>query len=182
LSVEDGQRLVDFLVTCDDDQWLYLPGVGWLTAKRYRAYTGRSPRTGEPLPLPEKRLPFFNADPELYRALEGRPTAAKSFTDERARYFDALHPDYEANPDPTLEESFTVARFPWSDEMADEIRQCLLSVGKAVVPDLGVFEIVARPGRPGVNPQTGEAIEIPPRRVARFTSAPQAKERLSLRT
>ena len=40
-------------------------GFGSFVAKRYRARTGRNPRTGAPIPVAEKRLPFFRVGKEL---------------------------------------------------------------------------------------------------------------------
>jgi nucleoid DNA-binding protein len=175
LSEENGAKLADFLVNCHDEEYLYLPGVGWLTVKRYAAYTGRSPRTGEALAVPKKRIPFFNADPELLRGLDGIPTANNTFANEFERYFDALHPEHDAHADPELQESFTVVRFQWSDEIANEIRRELVASGSAEVPILGVFEVVQKPARPGVNPDSGEAIQVPPRTIVRLTTSPQMR-------
>jgi len=33
--------------------------------KKYKAYTGRNPKTGEPVKIPAKRLPFFKCGKEL---------------------------------------------------------------------------------------------------------------------
>ena len=40
-------------------------GFGWFTVREYKAYNGRNPRTGRPVPVPEKRLPFFKVGKEL---------------------------------------------------------------------------------------------------------------------
>jgi nucleoid DNA-binding protein len=174
-SEEDGAKLADFLASFHDDEYLYLPGVGWLTVKRYAAYEGSSPRSGEALNVPKKRIPFFNADPELLRALDGVPTENKTFANELDRYFDALHPAHDAHADPELHESFTVVRFQWSDEIANEIRRELVASGRAEVPILGVFEVVEKPGRPGVNPDNGEPILVPPRKIVRLTTSPEMR-------
>jgi DNA-binding protein HU-beta len=174
----DIEKLVSFLVACGRDQWLYLPGVGWLTAKRYKPYVGRQLQASGP--STEKVLPFFNSDPELKRALNGLPPSGKSFPDEFARYFNALHPDLEdPSADPTLEESFTVERFPWLEKVSDEIRQAVIADGCAEVPGFGTFEVVEKAGRPGVNPDTGEDIRIPPRRLVRFKASDELKKRLA---
>jgi len=33
--------------------------------KKYEGYTGRNPKTGEKVPIPAKRLPFFKCGKEL---------------------------------------------------------------------------------------------------------------------
>lgn len=171
-------NVVSFLAACGRDEWLYLPGVGWFTANRYKPYVARD-RQASAAPA-EQVLPFFNADPELDRALNGVPTTGKSFPDERARYFHALHPDLDdPSADPTLEESLTVQRFPWAEAMSDEIRRAIIADGCAEVPGFGTFEVVEKAGRPGVNPDTGEDIRIPPRRFVRFRASNELKKRLS---
>ena len=40
-------------------------GFGSFTVRPYKAYTGRNPRTGQPVDVPSKRLPFFKVGKEL---------------------------------------------------------------------------------------------------------------------
>ncbi|MEM6954346.1 MAG: HU family DNA-binding protein [Myxococcota bacterium] len=40
-------------------------GFGSFTIRHHRAYSGRNPRTGEPVAVPKKRLPLFKAGKEL---------------------------------------------------------------------------------------------------------------------
>ena len=47
-------------------------GFGSFTVREYKSYSGRNPRTGKPVPVPEKRLPFFKVGKEL----EGSSTGA----------------------------------------------------------------------------------------------------------
>ena len=42
MEIEGGEQVGDFLVACAKDEWLYLPGVGWLTVKQYQPYQGPS--------------------------------------------------------------------------------------------------------------------------------------------
>jgi integration host factor subunit beta len=42
-----------------------LRGFGVWKAKRHRARDGRNPRTGEPILVPERRLPFFSAGKDV---------------------------------------------------------------------------------------------------------------------
>jgi integration host factor subunit beta len=48
-----------------DGDRIEIRGFGSFVAKTYRARTGRNPRTGEIIPVPEKRLPFFKVGKEL---------------------------------------------------------------------------------------------------------------------
>ncbi|MCA9603566.1 MAG: integration host factor subunit beta, partial [Myxococcales bacterium] len=40
-------------------------GFGSFTVRSYKPYSGRNPRTGKPVPVPPKRLPFFKVGKEL---------------------------------------------------------------------------------------------------------------------
>jgi integration host factor subunit beta len=40
-------------------------GFGSFTVRDYKSYNGRNPRTGRPVPVPQKRLPFFKVGKEL---------------------------------------------------------------------------------------------------------------------
>jgi integration host factor subunit beta len=46
-------------------------GFGSFTVRPYKAYSGRNPRTGEPVPVPAKRLPFFKVGKELKELVNG---------------------------------------------------------------------------------------------------------------
>src|ERR1700722_424307 len=53
-----------------------LRGFGAFTVKRRDARTGRKPRTGEPVRVDEKAVPFFKAGKELReRVNRGKPSA-----------------------------------------------------------------------------------------------------------
>jgi len=47
------------------DERIEIRGFGSFVSKHYRARTGRNPRTGESIPVPEKRLPIFKVGKEL---------------------------------------------------------------------------------------------------------------------
>lgn len=64
------------------DERIEIRGFGSFVSKHYRARTGRNPRTGESIPVPAKRLPFFKVGKELrervdYKAGE-RPGSSSS--------------------------------------------------------------------------------------------------------
>ena len=46
-------------------------GFGSFTVRAYKSYSGRNPRTGKPVPVPEKRLPFFKVGKELKELVDG---------------------------------------------------------------------------------------------------------------
>ncbi len=53
---------------CEGDR-IEIRGFGSFFTKKYDAYTGRNPRTGEYVRVPEKRLPHFRPSKELVRKL-----------------------------------------------------------------------------------------------------------------
>lgn len=54
-------------------------GFGSFTVRHYKAYNGRNPRTGKPVPVPEKRLPFFKVGKELKEFVDlGAEQAARA--------------------------------------------------------------------------------------------------------
>jgi integration host factor subunit beta len=46
-------------------------GFGSFTVRPYKPYSGRNPRTGEPVDVPAKRLPFFKVGKELKEIVNG---------------------------------------------------------------------------------------------------------------
>jgi integration host factor subunit beta len=51
-------------------------GFGSFTIRHYPAYNGRNPRTGKPVSVPEKRLPFFKVGKELRELVNKREAEA----------------------------------------------------------------------------------------------------------
>jgi integration host factor subunit beta len=49
----------------DRGEGIEIRGFGSFTVREYKPYNGRNPRTGKPVPVPEKRLPFFKVGKEL---------------------------------------------------------------------------------------------------------------------
>lgn len=49
----------------DRGEGIEIRGFGSFTVRHYKSYNGRNPRTGKPVPVPEKRLPFFKVGKEL---------------------------------------------------------------------------------------------------------------------
>lgn len=46
-------------------------GFGNFTMKEYRAYNGRNPKTGDTVPVPSKRMPFFKVGKDLRDRVDG---------------------------------------------------------------------------------------------------------------
>jgi integration host factor subunit beta len=49
----------------EEGEGIEIRGFGSFTVRPYKPYSGRNPRTGEPVPVPAKRLPFFKVGKEL---------------------------------------------------------------------------------------------------------------------
>ena len=45
--------------------WVQIRGLFGFHVKKYKGYTGRNPKTGEPIEVPAKKLPFFKCGKEL---------------------------------------------------------------------------------------------------------------------
>ena len=62
-------------------------GFGSFTVREYKPYSGRNPRTGRAVPVPEKRLPFFKVGKELKELVRRRTRKAtrKARTTARRR-------------------------------------------------------------------------------------------------
>ena len=47
------------------DERIEIRGFGSFVNKKYDGYMGRNPKTGEPIRVPQKKLPFFKVGKEL---------------------------------------------------------------------------------------------------------------------
>lgn len=47
-------------------------GFGSFVVKDYKSYTGRNPKTGEPIEVKPKKLPFFKVGKELKERVDGK--------------------------------------------------------------------------------------------------------------
>jgi integration host factor subunit beta len=47
------------------DERIEIRGFGSFVNKKYDGYMGRNPKTGEPIRVPDKKLPFFKVGKEL---------------------------------------------------------------------------------------------------------------------
>ena len=48
-----------------EGEGIEIRGFGSFTVRPYKPYAGRNPRTGQSVPVPAKRLPFFKVGKEL---------------------------------------------------------------------------------------------------------------------
>lgn len=64
------------------------------------------------------------------------------------------------------------------DALATVVAESLNSTGKALIPGICKLELVHRNARTGRNPQTGETVEIPAQRAAKFKALKALKDAL----
>lgn len=57
-------------------------GFGSFVVKEYEAYQGRNPKTGERIPVPPKKLPFFKVGKELKERVDSFRVADDSSDDD----------------------------------------------------------------------------------------------------
>lgn len=78
LQISKGRA--DAVVSCvfdamthalEQGEGIEIRGFGTFTVRRYESYQGRNPRTGEPVKVGEKRLPFFKVGKELREYVNG---------------------------------------------------------------------------------------------------------------
>jgi integration host factor subunit beta len=55
------------------DEGIEIRGFGSFTVRQYKPYNGRNPRTGDPVSVASKRLPFFKVGKELKEMVNGAP-------------------------------------------------------------------------------------------------------------
>lgn len=56
----------------EQGEGIEIRGFGSFTVRPYKPYSGRNPRTGEPVPVPAKRLPFFKVGKDLKELVNSR--------------------------------------------------------------------------------------------------------------
>ena len=70
LTKRDAERATDAVfeaiaeILCGGDR-VQFPGFGSFSVRRRAAFTGRHPKTGEPLPIPETMVPVFEPSRQL---------------------------------------------------------------------------------------------------------------------
>ena len=89
----------------------------------------------------------------------------------RSELLQELHKD---NPDLRVEEIEQVV-----DVFFDEIAQRLAEGGRVELRGFGAFSTRDREARVGRNPRTGEAVEVPAKRVPYFKAGKEIRKRLT---
>src|SRR5215510_5509488 len=66
----------------EQGEGIEIRGFGSFTVRPYKAYSGRNPRTGKPVPVPPKRLPFFKVGKELKELVNANPAPIPGMEDD----------------------------------------------------------------------------------------------------
>jgi integration host factor subunit beta len=160
-----GLRLRNAIEKLEPEHYIYLAGVGWLNLRFYARYDGRNPRTGEPVNVAAKYVPFFDCDPDLERELNGEPARNKAFASEGDRWHDAFRGadrsmDPKPGDEPEPDDDVTIAHYAWSDTLAAALRRDLVRHGTAAVPEVGAFDVFERSdGSKGIGFERGDELD-----------------------
>ena len=93
LTKKDAERLVEIVFesiidTLNQGEKIELRGFGSFRVRQRGARRGRNPKTGEPVDIPAKRVPYFKPGKELKELInEELPAAAETLSTE-TRAFD----------------------------------------------------------------------------------------------
>jgi integration host factor subunit beta len=76
-----AELLVNTIFECLEEslrrgERIEIRGFGSFEIRAYKSYQGRNPKTGVPVPVKEKRLPFFKVGKELKERVNGEPEDA----------------------------------------------------------------------------------------------------------
>ena len=63
--------------------------------------------------------------------------------------------------------------------ISDALVQCIIDEKKFRFLDFGTFSIVAREARKGVNPRTGNKVDIPAKKVLKFKASKSLTEQIA---
>ncbi len=142
-----------------DEAYIALPGVGELFLKGYVPYQ----QVGSLSKVSRQYRAFFVIDPNLRDAINGVEPNESIRSD---RNDDTAHgPEGHS--------------FPWLTEFAAALRREIIDCGEAEIPGLCRFAVETKPGRAGANPDTGEPIRVPERRILVFKPDRELNHRLA---
>ena len=76
LTLKKSERIVNHVFgemteALKSDDKIEIRGFGSFIVKKYKAYKGRNPKTGESIEVKEKKLPFFKVGRELKNRVDG---------------------------------------------------------------------------------------------------------------
>jgi DNA-binding protein HU-beta len=72
---------------------------------------------------------------------------------------------------------------PKSQEVTNELFRCIVAAikrdGRFLITGFGVFTVITKPARIGMNPRTGEKVKVKAKKTVRFRPSPRLKEALT---
>lgn len=76
LTRRDAERAADAVFEAIQEAMMQgekvqVPGFGAFKSRRRAAFTGRNPKTGEPMPIPETVVPVFEASRQFKEKMKG---------------------------------------------------------------------------------------------------------------
>lgn len=85
LTKKDAERLVEIVFesiieTLNQGEKIELRGFGSFRVRERGARRGRNPKTGDPVSIPAKRVPYFKPGKELKELINGSPSSVSSET------------------------------------------------------------------------------------------------------
>src|SRR4026209_2121337 len=88
LTKKDAERLVEIVFesiieTLNQGEKIELRGVGSFRVRERGARRGRNPKTGDPVSIPAKRVPYFKPEKEL-KELISEPNSRLAVSSDRA--------------------------------------------------------------------------------------------------
>jgi integration host factor subunit beta len=89
LTKKDAERLVEIVFesiidTLNQGEKIELRGFGSFRVRERGARRGRNPKTGDPVNIPAKRVPYFKPGKELKELINEEPSSATSSPDSKA--------------------------------------------------------------------------------------------------
>ncbi|HJR09636.1 MAG TPA: HU family DNA-binding protein [Pyrinomonadaceae bacterium] len=86
LTKKDAERLVEIVFesiieTLNQGEKIELRGFGSFRVRERGARRGRNPKTGDPVDIPAKRVPYFKPGKEMKELINEQPHAAPSASD-----------------------------------------------------------------------------------------------------
>ena len=119
------ERFLEVVEGLEPQHALYLDDVGWFQLRRYEAYEGRNPRTGERVFVPAKSLLMFTPDGNLLSVLNGRPR-------------EDLGDPTDGAPD------VVIHRHDWARPIANRILEELFTTGVSQIAGFGTLRVERR--------------------------------------
>jgi integration host factor subunit beta len=104
LTKKDAERLVEIVFesiidTLNKGEKIELRGFGSFRVRERGARRGRNPKTGDPVDIPAKRVPYFKPGKELKELINEESAATSPAAAENSSPATAAAPEREEQPD-----------------------------------------------------------------------------------